>query len=445
MRFFEVNFDGLVGPTHNYAGLSFGNVASELNAQSVSHPKEAALQGLAKMKVLMSLGIPQAVIPPQVRPNLRLLRSLGFRGKDIEILHKVVCEEPQIFTAAFSSSSMWTANMALISPSPDTGDHRLHITPANLATNFHRSSEVHFSSKILRKIFRDANFFKVHKPLPSVPQLADEGAANHNRFCASYSDSGVELFVYGRRGFELLTDHNPTKYPARQTLEAELAIARRHRLSPENVIFAKQNPKAIDLGVFHNDVISVGNETVFLYHEESFENTNQVIQALQRKMYQEFYPIEVREAEFSIEDAVRTYLFNSQIVTIPDGSMVIIAPEECRSDARAMDVISRILSENNPVQECIFVNCRQSMQNGGGPACLRLRVVMDEEQRSACLASVFLNEILYERLVRWVKKHYRDKLAPSDLLDPDLLQESRAALSELAEILELGDLYDSFM
>ena len=25
---YEVNFDGLVGPTHNYAGLSYGNVAS---------------------------------------------------------------------------------------------------------------------------------------------------------------------------------------------------------------------------------------------------------------------------------------------------------------------------------------------------------------------------------------------------------------------------------
>lgn len=441
---FEVNFDGLVGPTHNYAGLSFGNVASELNARAISRPRDAALQGLAKMKLVMSLGIPQAVIPPQFRPNLRLLRSLGFHGSDIEILHKVLKEEPHIFSAAFSSSSMWTANMATVSPSSDTEDHRLHITPANLATNFHRASEVQFSSRFLKKIFFNEKLFKVHKPLPSVPQLADEGAANHSRFCNSYGASGVELFVYGRRGFELLKDHAPSKYPARQTLEAELAIARRHRLAPEKVIFAKQNPSAIDLGVFHNDVISVGNETVFLYHEEAFEDTINVVQALQQKMDDEFYPIEVKKEEFSIEDAVRTYLFNSQIVTKPEGGMVIIAPEECRSDERAMKVISRILSEKNPVKESIYVNCRQSMLNGGGPACLRLRIVMNEEQRRACLASVFLNEVLYERLVEWVKKYYRDRLAPSDLLDPDLLQESRAALSELAVILGLGDLYDRF-
>ena len=28
MSGYEINFDGLVGPTHHYAGLSFGNEAS---------------------------------------------------------------------------------------------------------------------------------------------------------------------------------------------------------------------------------------------------------------------------------------------------------------------------------------------------------------------------------------------------------------------------------
>ena len=48
----EFNFDGLVGPSHNYAGLSFGNVASFSNVKSASNPKQAALQGLAKMRAL---------------------------------------------------------------------------------------------------------------------------------------------------------------------------------------------------------------------------------------------------------------------------------------------------------------------------------------------------------------------------------------------------------
>ncbi|EGF31557.1 Succinylarginine dihydrolase, partial [Oxalobacteraceae bacterium IMCC9480] len=56
----EFNFDGLVGPSHNYAGLSFGNVASFNNVKSVSSPKQAALQGLAKMRALAARGFAQA-------------------------------------------------------------------------------------------------------------------------------------------------------------------------------------------------------------------------------------------------------------------------------------------------------------------------------------------------------------------------------------------------
>ncbi|MGA8031441.1 MAG: N-succinylarginine dihydrolase, partial [Casimicrobiaceae bacterium] len=44
-----MNFDGIPGPTHNYSGLAQGNLAAERNAQQVSNPREAALQGLEKM------------------------------------------------------------------------------------------------------------------------------------------------------------------------------------------------------------------------------------------------------------------------------------------------------------------------------------------------------------------------------------------------------------
>ena len=62
MKYFEANFDGLVGPTHNYAGLSVGNVASLNNAKNTSNPKQAAKQGLAKMKALADLGMVQGVL-----------------------------------------------------------------------------------------------------------------------------------------------------------------------------------------------------------------------------------------------------------------------------------------------------------------------------------------------------------------------------------------------
>ena len=41
----EINFDGLVGPSHNYAGLSIGNLASTRNAGQLSQPRRAALEG----------------------------------------------------------------------------------------------------------------------------------------------------------------------------------------------------------------------------------------------------------------------------------------------------------------------------------------------------------------------------------------------------------------
>lgn len=440
----EVNFDGLVAPTHNYAGLSYGNIASLHHAKTISNPKEAALQGLSKMRVLMRLGIPQAVLPVHNRPNLQILRTLGFEGSDNNILQEAYKKAPHIFLAAFSSSSMWTANAATVSPSADTQDHLLHFTPANLLTHFHRATESHFTYRILKKIFSDERKFKVHTPLPSVLQLADEGAANHLRFCEYYGKSGVEVFVYGRRGFAWEENHSPMKYPARQTLEAQLAISRRHHLLPDQVIFAKQNSAVIEQGVFHNDVISMGNQTVFIYHEEAFVNTPEIVQQLKEKMKNDFYLIPISRKELRIEEAVQTYLFNSQLVTKEDGSMVLIAPLECQGNKRAMSVISRIMEEENPIKETIFVDCRQSMQNGGGPACLRLRVVLSRAELDACLASVFLNEVLYNRLVDWVKRHYRERLAPSDLLDPALLQESRQALAELAIILGLDDIYESF-
>jgi len=65
----ELQLDGLVGPTHHFGGLSVGNLASMRHAGWQSRPRQAALQGLAKMRQVLALGVPQAVLPPS--PDLR--------------------------------------------------------------------------------------------------------------------------------------------------------------------------------------------------------------------------------------------------------------------------------------------------------------------------------------------------------------------------------------
>ncbi len=441
MKTLEINFDGLVGPTHHYAGLATGDLASEKNAHRISHPKAAALQGLQKMKLLLDLKIPQALLPPQERPALHILRNLGFSGTDVEVLTKASKVAPAICSAIYSASSMWAANAATVSPSVDSKDKRVHFTPANLVTHFHRAIEAKDNYQLFKTIFADERYFVVHFPLFSHSSFADEGAANHNRLCSEYGELGYQIFVYGRDAVHaggLLS----YRYPQRQSLEGSEAIARLHQLQDHQYLFVKQNLEAIEQGVFHNDVISVMNKNVFLYHESAFENTDNFIKQLKTKISYPIYCLGVSLQELSVQDAVSSYLFNSQLISIDKDSMALIAPIEAQENKAAHQVLRRLLQEDNPIQTIHFVDCRESMLNGGGPACLRLRVVLTDKERNAIHPQVFLNEALYHRLVKWVERHYRDELAEKDLLDPHFLQECHTALDELTRILKLGSFYN---
>ena len=437
----EVNFDGLVGPTHNYAGLSWGNVASKSNVNAVSNPKEAALQGLAKMKKLADRGYVQAVLPPHERPHIPTLRALGFAGSDRQVLEQAAQADPAILAAVSSASAMWTANAATVSPSADTADHRVHFTPANLSAKFHRSIEHRVTGRALKAIFTDESYFAHHPALPSVSHFGDEGAANHTRLCAGYGDPGVELFVYGQAAFNESAPA-PVKYPARQTLEASRAIARLHGLDDRHAVFAQQNPAAIDAGVFHNDVIAVGNGNCLFYHELAFLDEGGVLSDIRARLVgTELQPVRVSAAEVPIEDAVASYLFNSQLLNTPDG-MLLAVPGECREVASVSRYLDSLLQQNGPITAVEVFDVKQSMRNGGGPACLRLRVVLSDEERRAINQGVVLTDALYERLTAWVNAHYRDKLSQQDLADPMLLDEVRKALDELTGILGLGSIYD---
>ncbi|MCM0613228.1 N-succinylarginine dihydrolase [Marinobacter sediminum] len=437
----EANFDGLVGPTHNYAGLSWGNVASKSNVHAVSNPKEAALQGLAKMKRLADRGYVQGILPPHERPHIPTLRSLGFGGTDAQVLEKAAKSSPSILAAVSSASSMWTANAATVSPSADTGDHRVHFTPANLSAKFHRSIEHAVTGRSLKAIFADESYFAHHPALPSVSHFGDEGAANHTRLCGRYGDPGVELFAYGQAAFNEQAPA-PKKYPARQTLEASEAIARLHGLKTENAVFAQQNPAAIDAGVFHNDVIAVGNGNTLFYHEMAFLDEEQVLSDIRSRLTAtELEPVRVSSAEVPLEDAVASYLFNSQLLNTPDGMMLAV-PGECREVASVSRYLDELLKDGGPITSVEVFDVKQSMRNGGGPACLRLRVVLSDDELQAMHRGVLLTDELYQRLTAWVEAHYRNELSQKDLGDPMLLEEVRKALDELSGILGLGSIYD---
>ncbi|QXI46525.1 N-succinylarginine dihydrolase [Pseudomonas anuradhapurensis] len=443
MKSYEVNFDGLVGPTHNYGGLSYGNVASQSNSQQGSNPREAARQGLAKMKALADMGFKQGVLAPQERPDVAALRRLGFSGSDAEVIQRAAREAMPLLVASCSASSMWVANAATVSPSADTADGRVHFTAANLNCKYHRSIEHPTTSRVLGAMFNDERHFAHHAALPAVAQFGDEGAANHTRFCRSYGEAGVEFFVYGRSAFDSRYPA-PQKYPARQTLEASQAVARLHGLSDDGVVYAQQNPAVIDQGVFHNDVISVGNGEVLFYHEDAFLQTDTVLGQLRAKLASKggsFQAICVPRAAVTVEDAVRSYLFNSQLLSREDGSMLLVVPEECRNNERVWAYLGQLTSQGGPVKEVKVFDLKQSMQNGGGPACLRLRVALKETELAAVNQGVIMTAPLYDTLVQWVDKHYRDRLGEADLADPQLLLECRTALDELTQILKLGSVY----
>lgn len=435
-QYFELNIDGLVGSTHNYAGLSYGNVASKNNSKSISKPKEAALQGLKKMKTLKDLGFKQAVFAPQQRPNLSFLKQCGYSGTDKELLNKA---DPILLAVASSAACMWTANAATVSPSSDTADRKVHLTPANLSSNAHRAQEPGTTYQLLKSMFANKEYFTVHKPIMGGDAFGDEGAANFIRLCENHGSKGLEVFVYGKIAFDSRAPA-PRKYPARQSKESFEAIARSHRVKES--YFIQQNPAVIDQGVFHNDVISVGNERVLFYHEEAFLNTAEIIRDLENKLPW-VEAIKVSNKDVSVEEAVKTYLFNTQLLTKENGKMLIVAPCECQESRTVSNYLDALIRDNdNSIDEVLYFDLKQSMRNGGGPACLRLRVAMSETEFAKMNQGVVLTDSLYDSLVVWVNKFYRDEITPNDLRDYKLYQENMDSLDELTKILKLGNVYE---
>ncbi len=434
----EVQFDGLVGPTHNYAGLSPGNVASTRNAGEPSNPRLAALEGLRKMAFVRELGIPQAVLPPHERPSLHTLRALGFQGRDEEILAAAAQHEGgHLLRLASSASAMWSANAATVAPSTDTRDGRCHLTPANLTTMFHRAIEARERTAILRAIFANTGRFVVHEPLPGGAHFSDEGAANHTRLHAG--DRAVHLFAWGKRSWGAMP--GPMRHPARQAYEACEAIARGHGLAEGSTVLWQQHPEGIDGGSFHTDVLAVGSGTLLLAHELAFASRER-LEATLRDRLGELTVVWASREELPVSDAVAAYPFNSQLLAKPDGTFVVVAPSDARENEAASRYLARVVDEVPSVTAVHYLDVRQSMRNGGGPACLRLRVPLAESEIAALSGRVLFTPELERDLEAWILARYPDRVELADLADPRFVRALFEALDELTRILRLGAIYD---
>jgi succinylarginine dihydrolase len=411
----EINFDGIVGPSHNYAGLSLGNLAATAHAGEVSYPRAAALQGLEKMRANMALGLAQGFFVPLPRPDSEWLEALAADETT----------DRGLVAGAWSASSMWTANAATVSPAPDTADGRCHLTVANLVTMPHRAHEWPDTLRQLRLAFADGTHFAVHDPVPAC--FGDEGAANHMRLTSAHGEGGVEVFVYGRSG---------GRFPARQHEQASRVVARRHGLDPDRVLFIEQSPEAIEAGAFHNDVVAVANERVLFAHERAFADRDGAHAAI-RAVFPDVEIVEVPAAEVSLAEVIRTYLFNAQLLTLPDGSMALVVPEECRESAVVWSWCERMLAGNGPIRRVLPVDVRQSMANGGGPACLRLRVVADPEWVDR---RFLLDEVKAQRIEAAIARHWLEQIDPADLGSEVLAEAVRTARLALLQELDLADL-----
>ena len=432
----EINFDGLIGPTHNYAGLSQGNLASQKHLNQTSNPQAAALQGLDKMRLIMDQGIPQGFFLPHERPQLMTLRALGFSGTDEEVINQATKQNPALLKNVYSASSMWAANAATFSPSIDSYDQNIHITPANLNSMFHRSIEHEFTKTQLELMF--GGIAQVHKPIKNISGYGDEGAANHLRVCAPHLMPGFQIFVYGSSAFE-----SHLGIIARHAEEISQAVSTQHQLDPERVLFLKQNEQAINSGSFHNDIVSLANEEVFIFHQEAFADRVELGRVLHhlKEHVKGFHPIEILSEDISLDDLVSSYLLNSQLITVDNNEMMMLLPEEVHNHPNCMRWLEEIKS-SSPIKHLEFVDIRQSMMNGGGPACLRFKAVVNNDEFDKLNEKFLLSPTKLMDLRALVSKHYRDKLYPEDLLDIKFMQESYTFLDELTQLLDLGDIYN---
>ena len=122
--------------------------------------------------------------------------------------------------------------------------------------------------------------------------------------------------------------------------------------------------------------------------------------------------------------------------------MILIAPTEAQQHPTIAALINEWITDaDNPIQHVYYVDLKQSMRNGGGPACLRLRVPLQQHELAAIHPGILINEATLNTLDLWVDQHYRNRLAEDDLNDPSLHYECFSALDDLTSRFGFGSIY----
>ena len=428
MSLVDVQIDRIVGPTHHFGGLGVGNLASAQHAGQRSSPKAAAIEVLQKMMQVAQTGTHQFVLPPQSRPDWVLLRQLGFSDPS-----HAVHQAPEIASAVFSCSAMWTANAGTFTPAVDSTGGVATLTIANLDASLHRSIEPEQTAMELRDLL--PNCVRVEPPLPGGAAMRDEGAANHMRLALN-GQPGLNIFVYG--------DGSPKpieRWP-RQTKAAWEAVARRHQLIRDNTFYLKQHPDAIDAGAFHNDVVALSHGDVWIHHELAYQDDaednaglEQIEDRWRRLHGQRLRRIEVSDSVLSIDDAVKTYLFNSQIVQPHlDHAPTLFCPVQVSAHPVASELVQAWISDGI-FSEVQYVELNQSMAGGGGPACLRLRVTLPLDQVQTMPENARITKPTYERLLAIIDEGYPETVSLAELATPQMIQRTESVTLRLQEAL----------
>ena len=423
MTYVDAQIDRIVGPTHHFGGLGVGNVASQMHAGQTSNPQAAALQGLDKMRLVAGLGVPQLILPPQPRPDFELLKALGFTGAPAEILQSVLNKDPVILSAAASCSAMWTANAATVTPSCDRNVGSAVMTIANLSASLHRSIEATHTQGEMASLF--GNAFDVRQALPGGAPMRDEGAANHMRLSGTDGQPGLNVFVFGNGSPE------PQSHWPRQTKATGQAIARSHGLHDSDVFHLKQHPKAIDAGAFHNDVVAMSHQDLLVHHElafapESCQEMERLRSRFKDVLQSPLRVLNISEKELTLDDAIKSYFFNSQIVTTSQAgqtSWTILCPVQVQQNPATNELVKRLCAEQ-VFHAVHFVDLGQSMDGGGGPACLRLRVPLSEQELACVPAAAFWTESRDSDLRAIISDCYPSELKLADLANLELCQKA---------------------
>ena len=441
----EVNIDGMIGPSHHFGGLGVENKASELNRSQASSPRSAALQGLAKMELLASYGIPQFYLPPPVRPAWKWLESLGYCGDKACVLRDCYQEQPTLLSAAYSSAFMWTANAASVSCGSDTRSKRAKIKLANLNANLHRSIEESERLPQLERMFEAVEHVDVLRGLSSSRPLSDEGAANVMRFFSRVGAGGVYAFVYGNEAAESRESEDNSKKAdgkrrrqPRQTRMASAMVARSLDLEPGDCFLIQQTSDAIDAGVFHNDVIATSHENLLFYHELAFHNSEEAVAGIKKRFLEKtgekLEACLVESSDLRLDDAVDTYLFNSQICTDIDGGWRMFVPENCNQSESVQRTLERLQAQYPRLVSIDYCPLAESMRNGGGPACLRLRISLTPSQIDQIPASMRISLSTLSQLRKLVETEYPEKVEPSDFVNPDFAEQCERISLQIARL-----------